>query len=131
MDRVIKKISCLLITACIMMYVANDFLGKSFTVINDVVVPTRYCDTFYESFTSNTGITTINGIGNIYYNFKYLGYDVIKEEITDDHIDVCFKNNEDIWRYYYEIGTGYVIFFNSNYESSFNGATYIIERKDI
>ncbi len=131
MDRVIRKISCLLITICISVYVVNDFLGKSLIIEEDVIVPHGYCDTFYESYSSNTGMTTINGIGNIYYNLEYLGYDVIQEDITDNHIDVCFQKNDDIWRYYYEIGTGYVIFFNNNYESSFNGATYIIERKDI
>lgn len=131
MDRVIRKLACFLITVCIIVYAVNDFLGKSLKVVEDVVIPHEYCDTFYESFNSNTGVTTINGIGNVYYNFKYLEYDIIKEDITDNHIDVCFQKDDDIWRYYYEIGTGYVIFFNNKYESSFNGATYIIERKDI
>ena len=131
MDRVIRKISCLLLTICMVVYVVNDFLGESLIIKDDVIIPQEYCDTLYESYTNNTGITTINGIGNIYYNFVYLGYEVVQEEITDNYIDVCFKKDDDIWRYFYEIGTGYVIFFNNKYESSFNGATYIIERKDI
>ena len=131
MDRIIRKILCVITTICITVYVVNDFLGKSFMVKEDVVVPSNYCETFYESYTNNTGVTTINGIGNVYYNFKQLGYSVYNEQITDNSIDVCFVLEDDIWRYYYEIGTGYVIFFNNKYELSFNGATYIIERKDI
>lgn len=121
----------MLVTICIMVYVVNDFLGKSFIIADDVIIPQNFCDTFYESFTNNTGRTTINGIGNVYCNMAFLGYDIIQEDIGDDYIDVCFQKDSDIWRYYYEIGTGYVIFFNNKFESSFNGATYIIERKDI
>lgn len=131
MDRIVRKVLCVIITTCMAVYVGNDFLGKSLIIANNVTVPQEYCDTFYESYSNNTGTTTINGMGNVYYNLKYLGYDVIKEDITDNYIDVCFQKNDDIWRYYYEIGTGYIIFFNNKYESSFNGATYIIERKDI
>lgn len=131
MDRIIRKIICIIITACITVYVVDDFLGKSLLIKEDVIIPSNYCETFYESYSNNTGSTTINGIGNVYYNFEYLGYDKIKEEITDRYIDVCFKLDDDIWRYYYEIDTGYVIFFNNKYELSFNGVTYIIERKDI
>lgn len=131
MDRVIRKISCLLITICIVLYVVNDFLGESLNIVNDVIIPGDYCETYYESFNNNTGVTTINGIGNAYYNFSKLGYSIIKEDITNDYVDVCFQKDDDIWRYYYEIDTGYIIFFNNKYELSFNGVTYIIERKDI
>lgn len=131
MDRIIRKTLCLTVTVCIMVYAVNGFLGKSLHIADDVIIPQGFCDTFYESYSNNTGMTTINGMGNVYYNFTYLGYAIIKEDVTDKYIDVCFQKGEDIWRYYYEIGTGYVIFFNNNYESSFNGATYIIERKDI
>lgn len=131
MDRIIRKVLCVIVTACIAVYVANDFLGKSLIIKEDITIPHTYCDTFYESYSNNTGVTTINGMGNLYYNFSYLGYDIVQEDITDNYIDVCFRKDDDIWRYYYEIGTGYVIFFNNKFESSFNGATYITERKDI
>lgn len=131
MDRIIRKVLCVIVTICITVYVVNDFLGKSLIIKSDVIVPSDYCETFYESYSNNTGMTTINGIGNVYYNFNNLGYDIVKENVTDKYIDVCFKRYNDIWRYYYEIGTGYVIFFNNNYETSFNGVTYIIDRKDI
>ena len=131
MDRIIRKAIFIIVTVCVIAYAGNDFLGKSLIIVDDVVIPNTFCETYYESYNNNTGVTTINGMGNVYYNFKALGYNVVQEEINENIIDVCFQKDEDIWRYYYEIGTGYVIFFNNNFESSFNGATYIIERKDI
>lgn len=131
MVRIVRKILFIIVTICMVVYVVNDFLGKSLLIENDVEIPAEYCDTFYQSYSTNTGVTTLNGIGNVYINFSDLGYNVVKEDITETYIDVCFQKSEDIWRYYYEIDTGYVIFFNNKFEESFKGATYIIERKDI
>ena len=45
-------------------------------------------------------------------------------------IDVMFRNEQNnIWRYYYDKTTSYLLVFNSDYETSYKGISYIIDKK--
>jgi hypothetical protein len=39
------------------------------------------------------------------------------------------EKTDEVWRYYFDSQLSYIIFFNSDYENSFEGQTYINERR--
>lgn len=91
----------------------------------------EYHDTYYEMLSDNVGLTTPNGISNVYVNMVEDGYSIYREEITDSYVDVSFtKEGYPSYRYYYEHPSGRITFFSSDYESSFTGVAYINERKE-
>ncbi len=91
-----------------------------------------FVDTYYEPLSDNVGLTTINGISNVYYNMKIEGYEVYKETITNKSIDVSFiKDGCPSYRFYYEHPEGRITIFSSEYETSYTGVSYIIDRKEV
>ncbi len=113
---------------CITLYNAGDATIDDYGTFYLVG---EYSDTYYEMLSDNVGLTTPNGISNVYINMAVDGYSVYKEEITDSYVDVSFtKDGCPSYRYYYEHPSGRITFFSSDYESSFTGVAYINERKE-
>lgn len=91
----------------------------------------EYVDTYYEMLSDNVGLTTINGISNVYVNMKSDGYKVYKEDIQSGYVDVIFtKDDCPTYRYYFTYPDGRITIFSSEYESSYLGVSYISERKE-
>lgn len=91
----------------------------------------EYVNPYYDMLSDNVGLTSINGISNVYINMKTDGYSVYKEDITEDTIDVSFvKEGAPSYRFYYVQSEGKLTFFCDDYESSYTGLSYIIERKE-
>ena len=100
-------------------------------VSNELRLLDEYVQPYYESTTSNTGFTNINGISNVYVNMLTDGFDVYKSDVTNSYIDISFTNDDgEAYRYYFERISGKVTFFYSDYERSELGLSYIIERKE-
>lgn len=111
----------------------------TFNNINDVPLNTngtiylvdKYVDTYYEMLSENVGLTTINGISNVYINMESEGYSIYKEDITKNYIDVSFtKEGCPSYRYYFTYPECKITVFSSEYENSYLGVSYIIERKE-
>lgn len=124
-----------------LLFVIAAFICVGITVYNLDTVPTttvgtvylvdEYADTYYEMLSDNVGLTTINGISNVYVNMKTDGYSVYSEDITDSHIDVSFiKEGSPSYRFYFTYPDGRITFFCSEYENSYTGFSYISERKE-
>lgn len=91
----------------------------------------EYVDPYYDMLSDNVGLTSINGISNVYYNMYVDGYSIYKESIKKDTIDVSFtKKGAPSYRFYYVQSEGKLTFFCDDYESSYTGLSYIIERKE-
>lgn len=115
---------------CITLTIRN-LLDISIDSYGTLYIVDKYEDTYYEMLSDNVGITTPNGISNVYTNMKLDGYNVYNEEITDKYIDVSFvKDGCPSYRYYYEHPSGKITFFCSEYENSFTGVAYIIDNKE-
>ena len=129
--RVFRKI-ILLVAAGVCVYLtlynAND-MGVS--VVGTFYIVDEYVPTYYEMLSDNVGITTENGISNVYVNMSADGYSIYNEVVTSNSVDVSFvKDRCPSYRYYYSHPDGRVTFFCSDYESSFTGLAYIIDRKE-
>lgn len=91
----------------------------------------EYSPTYYEMLSDNVGMTTINGISNVYVNMETAGYSLYSETITSNSIDASFvKDGHPSYRFYYSHPDGRITFFCSDYESSFTGLAYIIDRME-
>lgn len=129
--RVIRKLLFLIAAiACVCITVYNvDNVPVNTT--GTVYIVDKYADTYYEMLSDNVGITTINGISNVYVNMKNDGYSIYKENITNSNIDVSFvKDGYPSYRFYFEYPEGRITFFSSEYENSYTGYSYINERKE-
>ena len=129
--RVIRKLLFLIAAvACVCITVYNvDNVPVNTT--GTVYIVDKYTDTYYEMLSDNVGITTINGISNVYVNMKNNGYTIYKESITNNNIDVSFvKDGYPSYRFYFEYPEGRITFFSSEYENSYTGYSYINERKE-
>ena len=129
--RVIRKLLFLIAAvACVCITVYNvDNVPVNTT--GTVYIVDKYADTYYEMLSDNVGITTINGISNVYVNMKNNGYTIYKESITNNNIDVSFvKDGYPSYRFYFEYPEGRITFFSSEYENSYTGYSYINERKE-
>lgn len=129
--RVIRKLLFLIAAiACVCITVYNvDNVPVNTT--GTVYIVDKYADTYYEMLSDNVGITTINGISNVYVNMKNDGYSIYKENITNSSIDVSFvKDGCPSYRFYFEYPEGRITFFSSEYENSYTGYSYINERKE-
>lgn len=90
----------------------------------------EYVDTYYEELSSNVGLTTINGISNVYVNMANDGYTIYNSDVTQDYIDVSFvKDDEPSYRFYFTYPEGRITILCSEYENSYLGVSYITERK--
>ena len=129
--NVLRKI-LFVVTAIICVFITLRNTGNGeLNVYGTPYVIGEYADTYYEMLSDNVGITTINGISNVYYNMGVDGYDIYNEEITNDYIDVSFiKDEEPSYRFYYEHPEGRVTIFCSDYENSFSGVAYITVKKE-
>lgn len=126
-ERAILAIAAI---ACLSMTIIN-LSNVQFDTYGTIYIVDEYVDTYYEVLSDNVGLTTINGISNVYYNMKRDGYSIYKEDISNTHVDVSFvKEGAPSYRYYYEHSKGKITFFSSDYESSYTGISYIIEKKD-
>lgn len=129
--RVIRKLLFLIAAiACVCITIYNvDNVPVNTT--GTVYIVDKYADTYYEMLSDNVGITTINGISNVYVNMKNDGHTVYKENITNNNIDVSFvKDGYPSYRFYFEYPEGRITFFSSEYENSYTGYSYINERKE-
>lgn len=129
--RVIRKLLFLVAAiacVCITIYNVNNVPVNT---TGTVYIVDKYADTYYEMLSDNVGITTINGISNVYVNMKNDGYTIYKENITNNNIDVSFvKDGCPSYRFYFEYPEGRITFFSSEYENSYTGYSYINERKE-
>lgn len=129
--RVIRKLLFLIAAiACVCITIYNvDNVPVNTT--GTVYIVDKYADTYYEMLSDNVGITTINGISNVYVNMKNDGYTIYKENITSNNIDVSFiKDGCPSYRFYFEYPEGRITFLSSEYENSYTGYSYINERKE-
>lgn len=95
-----------------------------------IFVVDKYADTYYEMLSDNVGLTTINGISNVFLNMQADGYSIYNQEVTTNYIDVSFiKEGFPSYRYYYTHPEGRITFFSDDYENSYSGLAYITERK--
>lgn len=124
--RFILTVTCL---ACICLTIIN-YDKVRFEMYGTAYIVSKYADTYYEMLSDNVGITTINGISNVYSNMKKDGYSIYKEDIKDNHIDVSFVKNEyPSYRFYFTYPEGRITFFCSEYEDSYTGLAYINEER--
>lgn len=129
--RIIRRLIltvALIISVCITLYNINDV---RYETIGTTYIVDEYVDTYYEMLSDNVGLTTINGISNVYVNMKVDGYSIYSEDVKPNYIDVIFtKDKNPTYRYYFTYPEGRVTIFSSEYESSYLGVSYINERKE-
>lgn len=133
MGKVIRIIGrlVLLISACICLCITGyNYIDMPINTSGSVYLVNEYADTYYEMLSDNVGITTINGISNVYVNMLNDGYSVYDEDVQQSYIDVSFvKDNYPSYRYYFTYPECRITFFCDEYENSYTGISYIIERK--
>lgn len=122
----------LLITSCICVGITMyNYISVPIDLNGTMYIPKQYHDTYYEMLSDNVGITTVNGLGNVYANMVNDGYSIYSENITEHSVDVTFVKPDSLtFRYYFEYPSGKITFFCSQYESSYIGSTYIIEERN-
>lgn len=106
----------------------NDIPIKTY---GTVYIVNEYADTYYEMLSDNVGITTINGISNVFVNMESDGYSIYKSDITESYVDVSFvKDGAPSYRFYFTYPEGRITFFCSEYENSYTALSYINERRE-
>lgn len=134
MDKVVyrlrKVVFFIAMLLCVWYTGINTIIPKKEDLVTDVRLYPYYQDTYYEPISENSGITSLNGISNVYVNMAADGFSVHKENVTSDYVDVSFVNNvNEAYRFYYDMKTSVITFFYSDYEKSSMGVSYIIEMK--
>jgi hypothetical protein len=131
MIRILRKLLFTVATVLCVGITAYNINNVPIETNGTVYLVDEYTDTYYEVLSDNVGLTTINGISNVYVNMKADGYSVYSEDITSSYIDVSFtKDNCPSYRYYFTYPECKITFFCSEYENSYTGLSYIIERRD-
>lgn len=121
---IIAACACLVITYSNVNDV-NVSISGTFYIVGESV------ETYYEMLSDNVGLTTPNGISNVYVNMAADQYQVYSETVTPTYVDVTFtKKDSPTYRYYYDHQSGRITFFSSDYENSFLGLAYIIDKRD-
>lgn len=129
--RIIRRTTLLFLLGICFYITARNIDDVKLETISDLKIVDEYVDPYYEMLSDNVGLTSINGISNVYYNMALDGYLIYKEEITKESIDVSFtKEGYPSYRFYYTHPEGKLTFFCDDYESSYTGLSYIIERKE-
>lgn len=121
-----------IITTIVCVYITfnnmNDIPIKTY---GTVYIVNEYADTYYEMLSDNVGITTINGISNVFVNMESDGYSIYKSDITESYVDVSFvKDGAPSYRFYFTYPEGRITFFCSEYENSYTALSYINERRE-
>ena len=129
--RIIRRLVLLFgVLACVRVTLSN-IDDVPLTAVGDAYIVDKYAEPYYEMLSDNVGLTNINGISNVIINMETDGYEVYNQEVTDEFIDISFiKDESPAYRYYFTVVDGRVTFFCSDYESSYTGLSYIIERKE-
>jgi hypothetical protein len=87
----------MMVSACLVCIGLTCFNADNIdlTTHGTIYIVDEYADTYYEMLSDNVGLTTINGISNVYVNMLNSGYNVYNEDIESSYIDVSFvKDNE-------------------------------------
>ena len=112
-------------------YTVTNIYDLNLTAKGTVYLVEEYTPVYYEALSDNVGLTTINGISNVFINMKADGYTVYNAEITNSYVDASFvKEGFPSYRYYFTYPEGRLTFFSSEYENSFKGLSYIIDKKE-
>lgn len=123
--RLLWKVVCLIITSilCISTYVSS-MLGE-FEINNDSYLLDEVSNSFLIVNSPNTGITNINGVSNIINQMIDDGWEVYKENVNNESIDVVLvKSVEKVGRVYYECKSNEITVFMNDYEKSGDLFTY-------
>lgn len=128
MGIIIRKTIVLITTLIFGIFTYNTIQNNVLNRDDKFIVIPEYRDVFYEELTSNTYIVQREAINNIAYNLQQDGYTESKAEITPSYVDLIYKKNSEIWRYNLDLETNYLVFFKNQYEDSYIGSTYIIEK---
>lgn len=112
-------------------YTVTNIYDLNLTAKGTVYLVEEYTPVYYEALSDNVGLTTINGISNVFINMEADGYTVYNAEITNSYVDASFvKEGFPSYRYYFTYPEGRLTFFSSEYENSFKGLSYIIDKKE-
>lgn len=112
-------------------YTVINIYDLNLTAKGTVYLVEEYTPVYYEALSDNVGLTTINGISNVFINMEADGYTVYNAEITNSYVDASFvKEGFPSYRYYFTYPEGRLTFFSSEYENSFKGLSYIIDKKE-
>ena len=107
-------------------YTVTNIYDLNLTAKGTVYLVEEYTPVYYEALSDNVGLTTINGISNVFINMEADGYTVYNAEITNSYVDASFvKEGFPSYRYYFTYPEGRLTFFSSEYENSFKGLSYI------
>ena len=130
MTRVIRKLLFLVATVLCCYFTISRITSITMNTTGTVYIVDSYAPAYYEMLSDNVGLTTINGISNVFVNMETEGYSIYKSDIQNSYIDVSFKKEGyPSYRYYFQYPEGRVTFFSSQYETSYTGISYIIDRK--
>ena len=131
MIRIIRRVILTLAVIAAIAVTVYNIDDTPYKTTGTVYLVDEYVDTYYEMLSDNVGLTTINGISNVYINMKADGYSIYNEEVQPNYVDVTFvKNGYPAYRYYFTYPEGRITIFSSEYESSYLGVSYINERKE-
>lgn len=131
MTRVIRKILFIVTAILCCYFTIIRITSVTMNTTGTVYIVDSYAPAYYDMLSDNVGITTINGISNVFINMKIDGYSIYKSDIQNNYIDVSFvKEGCPSYRYYFEYPEGNITFFSSQYETSYTGVSYIIDRKE-
>lgn len=129
--RILRKIILTMAVVAVVLVTVYNINTIPHSTSGTAYIIDEYVDTYYEMLSDNVGLTTINGMSNVYVNMKADNYTIYSEDIKSDHIDVIFvKDGYPTYRYYFTYPDGRVTIFSSEYESSYLGISYISERKE-
>lgn len=134
MDKVIsiiRKVLFMVAAILCVYFTGSNYLDMQIKSDGTVYLVNEYTPVYYEALSDNVGITTINGISNVVINMEADGYDVYKMQVDKSYVDVSFtKANCPSYRYYFTYPEGKITFFCSEYENSYIGLSYIIDKKE-
>lgn len=131
MMRVVRRVLLTLaVILCFTLTLLNIY-NRSIDIDGSVRLAQSYAQPYYEALSDNVGITTINGISNVFINMKVDGYSIYKQDMTQSYIDVSFiKSGAPSYRFYFLYPEGKITFFSSEYENSYIGVSYINDKKE-
>ena len=128
---IIRKVLFMVAAILCVYFTGSNYLDMQIKSDGTVYLVNEYTPVYYEALSDNVGITTINGISNVVINMKADGYDVYKMQVDKSYVDVSFtKDNCPSYRYYFTYPEGKITFFCSEYENSYIGLSYIIDKKE-
>lgn len=129
--KIIFRVIEVALTVLVALNTANSIMSNSIERDSDYIAIPQYEEVYYEYLSYDSVSTQREALSNISYNMEKEGYDLINAEYTNHAYDYTFKNKdtENVWRVYFDEDSNYMVFFNSDYESSFKGHTYITERR--